>query len=378
MSKPRAVLLMARELGIGGTERQLALTAMALDRTRFEPHVACFHDDGFRARELRNAGVPIVRLPVRSFLSPSAVEGAWLMGRYLRAHDIRLVHTFDVPMDLFGAPVARFFRTPVVISSQRAHRSLTPGVRTHLLRLTDRLVDGIVVNSLAVEQELIESHGAPRSLVHLWRNALDCSRFCPRPAVRQPQLEGASVVIGTICALRPEKGLDTLLDAFALIRDVRPGLKLAIIGSGPSSADLEARSQRLGLAGSCRFIPAASDVPEWLRSIDVFVLPSRSESLSNSLMEAMACGCCVVASSAGGNPELVTDGVTGLLFPAGDAFALAERLRRLIAADPQLRLSLSAAAAAHAHGSFSTGASIARISEIYTKLLDACDGRPRA
>jgi glycosyltransferase involved in cell wall biosynthesis len=95
-------------------------------------------------------------------------------------------------------------------------------------------------------------------------------------------------------------------------------------------------------------------------------------------MEAMACGCCVVASSAGGNPELVTDGVTGLLFPAGDAFALAERLRRLIGADPQLRLSLSAAAAAHAHRCFSTGASIARISEIYTELLDACDGRPRA
>lgn len=369
---------MTMDLGIGGTQRQLAVTAMALDRTLFEAHVACFHADGFRGRELRDCGVPIVRLPVRSFKSASALEGAWLMGRYLRAHDIRLVHTFDVPMDLFGVPVARFFRTPVVISSQRAHRSLTPGVWTHLLRLTDRLVDGIVVNSHSVERELIESHGAPRSLIHLWRNAIDCSRFFPGPAIRPPQLEGASLVIGTICELRPEKGLDTLLDAFARIRDARPGLKLAIIGSGPSGADLEAHSRRLGLAGSCLFIPAVSDVPEWLRSIDVFVLPSRSESLSNSLMEAMACGCCVVASSAGGNPELVTDGVTGLLFPAGDAFALAERLRRLIGADPQLRLSLSAAAAAHAHRCFSTGASIARISEIYTELLDACDGRPRA
>ncbi len=375
MSKPRSVLLMVRELGIGGTERQLALTAMALDRTLFEPHVACFHADGFRARELQSCGVPILHLPVRSFKSMSALEGAWLMGRYLRTHDIRLVHAFDYPMDLFGVPVARFFRTPVVISSQRGSRGLTPGLTTHLLRLTDRLVDGIVVNSRAVERELIERHGAPRSLIHLRRNAIDCSRFFPGPSTRPPQLEGASLVIGTVCALRPEKGLDVLLDAFARIRDARPGLKLAIVGSGPSASALEARGRSLGLGDSCRFIPAVNDVPEWLHSMDVFVLPSRSESFSNSLMEAMACGRCVVASAVGGNPELVTDGVNGLLFPSEDVPALERCLRSLVEEDPRLRHSLSAAAAAHIQRSFSMEASIAGISELYATLLDAGAGR---
>lgn len=373
MSKPRSVLLMSRDLGIGGTQRQLALTAMALDRTLFEPHVACFLDDGFRARELRSCGVPIVHLPVHSFKSFSALKGAWLMGRYLRAHDIRLVHTFDAPMDLFGVPVARFFRTPVVISSQRAHRTLTPGVTTHLLRLTDRLVDGIVVNSRAVERELIERHGVPRSLIHLWRNAIDCSRFSPGPSVRQPQLEGASLVIGTVCEMRPEKGVDILLDAFARMRQARPGLTLAIVGSGPSASGLEARGQSLGLGDSCRFVPQVSNVPEWLHSMDVFVLPSRSEAFSNSLMEAMACGCCVVASAVGGNPELVTDGVNGMLFPAEDVAALEQRLRSLVE-DPRLRHSLSVAAAAHIQRSFSTRASIAGISELYATLLDVGAG----
>ena len=374
MSRPRSVLLMTRSLGIGGSERQLALTATGLDRTLFEPHVACLEADGFRARELRSCGVPIVRLPVRSFGSASALEGAWVMGRYLRAHDIRLVHTFDVPMNIFGVPVARFFRTPVVISSQRAHRSLTPGVATHLLRLTDLLVDGIVVNSRAVERELIERHGVPRSLIHLWRNSIDCSQFAPGPSARPPQLEGASLVIGTICALRPEKGVDILLDAFARIRHVRPGLKLAIIGSGPSASGLEALCQRLGLGDSCCFIPAVSNAPEWLRSIDVFVLPSRSESLSNSLMEAMACGCCVVASAVGGNTELVTDGVNGMLFPSEDVPALARCLGSLIVENERLRHSLSVAAAAHVQRRFSTAISIARISDMYTTLLDACTG----
>src|SRR5580765_2731200 len=95
----RPVLLMARELGLGGSERQLAEIALALDRDRFDPHVGCFTAVGFRAQELRDAGVPILELGVRSLVSGSAFSGAWRMGRYLRRHRIRLVHAFDVPLD---------------------------------------------------------------------------------------------------------------------------------------------------------------------------------------------------------------------------------------------------------------------------------------
>ena len=80
----------------------------------------------------------------------------------------------------------------------------------------------------------------------------------------------------------------------------------------------------------CHFQPAEPNVAPWLRAMDIFVLPSLSEAFSNSLMEAMGCGCCPVASRVGGNPELVTDGETGLLFPVGDAAALAQRLALLL------------------------------------------------
>src|SRR5207302_3139718 len=83
---------------------------------------------------------------------------------------------------------------------------------------------------------------------------------------------------------------------------------------------------RLELGPDCHFQPAAQDVAPWLRAMDIFVLPSLSESFSNSLMEAMACGCCPIASDTGGNPELVRDGEAGLLFPAGDIGALAAHL----------------------------------------------------
>src|ERR1035438_5410407 len=93
---------MARELGLGGTERQLAELALSLDREQFEPHVGCFTSGGFRAAELRAAGVPILELGVRSLVSGSAVMGARRMGAYLARHEIALVHAFDVPLDLFA------------------------------------------------------------------------------------------------------------------------------------------------------------------------------------------------------------------------------------------------------------------------------------
>src|ERR1035437_4131904 len=231
---------MARELGLGGTERQLAETALALDREQFEPHVGCFTGGGFRARELREAGVPILELGVRSLVSPSAVAGARRMGAYLARHEIGLVHAFDVPLDLFAVPVARWYRTPVVLSSQRAHRDLTPGVRRHLLRVMDRIVDGIVLNSRAVARQLAERDAVPASMVRLAYNGLD-TRVFRREGERVELPWGeAAVVIGTVCALRPEKGLSILMEAFRKVKAGRRGVKLLIVGSGPMLAELAA------------------------------------------------------------------------------------------------------------------------------------------
>ena len=220
----------------------------------------------------------------------------------------------------------------------RAHRDLTTGLTRHLLRLTDRMVDGIVVNSRAVARELAED-GVPASMVRLACNGLDTTRF-RREGERAalPWSDGTAVVIGVVCALRREKGLDILMEAFRKVKLARLGVKLVIVGSGPMLAELQA-----GGDADCHLEPAVADVAPWLRAMDIFVLPSLSEALSNSLMEAMGCGCCAVASDTGGNPELVQDGQTGLLFPVGDADALAACLVRLLdQPDYRLRLGVHA------------------------------------
>lgn len=360
-------MLMVRELGPGGTERQMTEIARALDRSRFQVHAGCFHE-GVRARELQAAGIPVVRFPVTSFLKTNALKGAWQLRHYLRGNHIRIVHTFDYPLNCFGVPVARASGVPIVLSSQRAHRHLTPGPYLKLLRLTDRLVNGIVVNSGSVRQEMIAQEHVPAGRLHLCYNGIDTARFHDTGRSRMPDLENASLVIGVICVLRPEKGLPTLIRAFAQIAHLDGRLRLAVVGDGPELPSLRALAQELGVIDKCIFHPAVADVAPWLRSIDLFVLPSLSEALSNSLMEAMACGCACLASSAGGNPELVENGRTGLLFEPGNAVQLAEKLTLLIK-DLALRARLAEAGAALIHSRFSLRASADRMAEIYQSYL---------
>jgi glycosyltransferase involved in cell wall biosynthesis len=123
---------------------------------------------------------------------------------------------------------------------------------------------------------------------------------------------------------------------------------------------------RAGL--DCHFHPAEREVAPWLRAIDIFVLPSLSEALSNSLMEAMACGCCPVASDVGGNPELIQDGETGLLFPANCPSALAAHLDLLLR-DAELRRRLATAAEGRMHRDFTREASALRMGAVYSEFL---------
>jgi len=359
---------MVRELGLGGSERQLTEIARAMDSRRFAPHVGCFCGEGLRAGELRAAGVPIVVFPVRSLTHPSTLGAALELGRYLRRNGIRLLHAFDVPSNLFAVPAASAFRTPVILASQRAHRSLVPSIQRQLLRLADQIADGIVVNCQAIRRHLIEDEHVPRSRIQVCPNGIDTKIFFPRD--RGPR---APLVIGVVCALRPEKGIGTLLRAFALVRRRFDGVRLRIVGDGPERGPLKTLAAELGLGETCRFEPATARVAEQLEDIDIFVLPSLTEALSNSLMEAMACGCAVVASRTGGNVELAVPEETGLLFEPGNATDLAIQISRLLG-NPALQMRLASNAARRIRQEYSLHRATARLAAIYEVYLASPGG----
>jgi glycosyltransferase involved in cell wall biosynthesis len=318
---------------------------------------------------LKAAGVPVARFPVHSYKSYSALRGAFQIRDYMRRHGIRLAHTFDYPLNVYGIPVARAFTRAIVVSSQRAHRDLTPGLYRPLLRFTDHVADAVVVNCEFLKRHLIADEKVPASLIRVCYNGIDFDTFHAQGGPPPEPLRGASLVIGVTCGLRPEKDLPTLLTAFAQVRRNRAGLKLAIVGSGPLLASLEEQAHALAIAEHCVFQPATNRIPKWLGAMDIFVLPSRSEALSNSLMEAMACGCCAVASNVGGNPELVSPERTGLLFEAGNAASLALTLDRLIE-NATLRKDLARGGQEFILKYFSLSAAAARMGDIYQELIE--------
>lgn len=361
------LLLVAQELGQGGTERQLAATALSMHASGcFEPHVGTLRPDGFRLQEIRAAGIPTVCFPLASFRNPASVlRTGWRLRRHVTENAVKLVHSFDAPGNVIAAPAASGVAR--VITSQRGHRDLSPTWMRPLLRLTDRLAHLVVVNCLAMGEHL-EEEGVDARKIRLCYNGLDLDQFHARGRSRPEPLRDAVVTVGVVCALRPEKDLLTLVDAFVRTWRLRPELRLVVVGSGPERDGLERALQAAGARDAAHLEPAVADVAPWLRGIDIFVLPSRSEAMSNALMEAMACGCAAVASSAGGNPELVRDGESGLLFPPGDAEALAGLLLRL-ASDADTRHRLAAAAHRRVETEFSLEAAARRMTEIYTEAL---------
>jgi glycosyltransferase involved in cell wall biosynthesis len=356
---------MVRELGIGGCENDLTKIALGLDRRRFEPHVGCLHPQGIRLAQLESAGVPILQLPVRSLVSASWLTGSRILRRYIANHKIALVHTFDAAMDVVAVPAAWSSRASIVVKSHLWHRAMFPRGHRILMTLTDRLVDAIVVNSLAARRELVEQYGVAESRTYLSYNGVDTSTFFPA----SERDADAPVTIGTVCALRAEKRVDLLLDAFARLRNEGIDARLVVVGSGPMGEALERQRRALGIEAVSHFEPTTSAVADWMRRIDVFALTSETESFPNALLEAMACGCCVIGSRVGGVPELIRDRETGVLVPPGDAGALADALRTLIT-DRQRRRSLGEAAARAARSDFSVEAYVRRAEVLYESLLD--------
>lgn len=351
---------------MGGTERQLVETAISLDRRFFVPHVGAFHAHGMRARELAKAGVPVVEFPVRSFLAPSALSVARSYVGWLRRNRIVLVHAFDPASVVFGVPLAKVAGVPVALSSQRGERRFASWQHRRLLRIADVLATGVVANSQFMRHMLGE-YGVSAERVSVCYNGVDTSLFHPGNRRRQPGLEDASCVIGCIAVQRPEKQLDTLISAFAEVRRRHPAIKLVLVGNGECRASLEAQASSLGLGDSILFVPASSEVTPWYRSIDIFVLPSSSEAFSNSLLEAMACGCCVVASKVGGNVEAIT-AETGVLFDSGNVAQLAEALGSLIE-NPARREQFASQAAKRVAAEFGRETATARLENLYKSFL---------
>jgi len=312
-------------------------------------------------------------------------QGFWLYPRVyslLRALRPDVVHTRNLGAMEFQLP-AWLARVPLRVHSEHGWETNDLGGvnRTHqrLRRAYGVAVQRFVALSKAIETYLTGPVGIAQTHVQRICNGVDTERFAPAaevPAV-WPFRRGEHLVVGAVGRMQAVKDPLNLVDAFLALRnlcpDEWPRLRLVMLGGG---ALLQQAMQRLTAAGAAEqaWLPGdRSDVAQLLPQFDIFALPSQAEGISNTLLEAMACGCAPVATHVGGNPELVDDGVNGLLVPAQDSQALAVALARLVG-DAELRRKLASASLVRVREQFSLARMVAAYERLYASHLPRAGG----
>ena len=357
------IFLMINSLETGGSERQFAALASSLDRNKFRPYLGCIQQRGAFLGELGE--IPQFRLG-GSLYGMQSFRSRIRLARHLRKCDIAIAHAFDFYTNLTLIPAARIAGVPVVIGSQRQLGDLLSSAQSRAQAAALRWCDSVVCNSRAAAQRLIEQ-GLSEHRIVVIGNALPPALFAEtEPALpRQP----GRLRVGMIARMNaPSKNHASILRVAARLKDRHPAVEFLFIGDGPLRPQLEREAERLGVAGQVRFLGDRQDIPAVLASVDVSVLPSASESLSNAILESMAAGLPVVAYRVGGNSELVTD-ETGILVPPGDEEGLAGALERLLQ-NEGVRAQLGRNAKLFARENFTLERIRAKYEELYTTLLE--------
>jgi sugar transferase (PEP-CTERM/EpsH1 system associated) len=269
---------------------------------------------------------------------------------------------------------AKLAGVPVVIQGEHGRDAADPGGKNWCRQRVRQLLSPLITEFVAVSHDLahwlVEEVRIPARKVHTIGNGVDTLLFSPhgrKEARRTLGLPDESIAIGTVGRLDPVKDHLGLLRAFSrVISD--PRLQLFIAGGGPRQTDLARETQSLGLARRVRFLGERDDVPKILPGLDVFVLPSLGEGMSNTILEAMATGLPVIATNVGGNPELVLHEVTGLLVEPRSPTELVAALSRYVN-DPVLRTVHGRAARNRAESEFGLCRMLSAYDDLYARHL---------
>jgi len=370
---PRPLILhVIHHLVIGGMENGLVNLINHMPQECFRHAVACIEGySDFRQR--------ITRPDTEVFALHRSNAGVWKIRKQLfqlcRRLQPQVVHSRNLS-GLDALAPARFAGVRNCIHGEHGwDMGDLYGTRWRpamLRRVHSPLVDRYIVVSKDLERYLIRRVGIAAGRISQIYNGVDTERFTPRPSGAANGLpaefaEQDTLVIGTVGRIQPVKDQVTLLKAFAELVQSYPHLRLAVIGDGPLLNDLRGFAEALGITKLTWLPGAIGNIPDALRRFDVFVLPSLSEGISNTVLEAMASGVPVVATAVGGNLELVEDGYCGRLFPPGDVTTLARLLAGYIA-DPLLRQAHAVAARRVAVERFSLDTMVRKYQEIYLGL----------
>ncbi|MEM1439257.1 MAG: TIGR03088 family PEP-CTERM/XrtA system glycosyltransferase [Pseudomonadota bacterium] len=333
-------------LGTGGMENGLVNLVNGLPRGHYRHAIVCVTESTSFRERIIDPEVTVHELGKRSGKDLGCY---WRFFRLMRRLRPAVVHTRNLgTVDL--AVIAFLAGVPHRLHGEHGWDNADPSGTSpryrKLRRICDRYINHYVAVSKDIDRWLSGHIGVDPLRITQIYNGVDSERFTPQgPRVGLPQKPTTAprFVIGAVGRLDPIKRFDALVTSFARRFENRHDAQLVIVGDGQERDTLTRLAQRLGVADSVWITGDRSDVADLMRAMDVFVLPSRNEGVSNTLLEAMASGLPVVATDVGGNRELVEPGVTGELVPCGDDEALGDAISAYLN-DTSLRARHGAAA----------------------------------
>jgi len=339
---------------------------------RIDPVVFCLDAVGTLGERLLADKIPVIAYGRRPGLDWSVSRR---MAGDIRSLQVQILHAHQYTPFFYAAIAARLSgaKPSVIFTEHGRHYPDVVSARRRWLNrmLFDRLANDVNAVCEFSARSLAEKDGFRRDRIHVIPNGIDVPKYAPSADIAALRarlgLDPSRKYVACVARFHPVKDHRTLLDAFALVAAQRPDTDLLLVGDGVLRQELERQSLELGLSSRVKFLGVRDDVADILRAVDVFALTSVSEAASITLLEAMASGLPVVVTAVGGNPEIVRDGVDGLLAPRGDAKAIGAALTKLLE-DEALGHRLGQSAAARVRSTYLLQQTVDKYYDLYATL----------
>lgn len=377
MKPPVTVMQLVLNLEIGGMEKLLYDLVEKMDKQLVSSTICCLDNKlGYFGEELRRLGYPVYTLQRKPGID-------WTLIRELMAviqqENVDVIHAQQYSPFFYAAMTSLYSKLPRSKPFPKLMYTVHGIAYPHQKRmkrmvanpLLNRFVQEIITISNDTKSKLAMYENFPIQRIRVIYNGIDFNRFSQKidPAAKKQSLGVSSdcKVIGVVARLDPIKNHAMLLRAFQKIMQKMPETELFIVGNGPEEKPLKALAQSLNIMEKTHFLGMRNDVSELLHIFNVSVLPSFSEGMSVTLLEAMGAGVPVVATNVGGNPEVVIDQETGYLVPNDNEQEMTATLLRLLQ-DPETCQRIGNAGKQRAYARFTLEKMVQAYTDLYLKL----------
>ncbi len=314
-------------LNIGGAE-SLALNLLALGKNSFDGFVlGLFQETGTLEKQLQDFGLPSLAMRAEK---TGRLKGILNLRKAILDNNVAIMHTHAAWLLPYAIPAAKLAGIPLIYTEHSINALQTMPKLRRALKLAAPFISGIVCISEHIAEYLIKEVGINPKKINIIHNGVDTVRFSPEGGKISLPWNEKAFVFGTVARLHDAKDFPNLLKAFAIVHERRPEARLFIAGDGDQHSTITALITELGLEESVCLAGARSDVPDILRSLDVFVLSSKHEGFPMAVLEAMASGAPVIATRVGGLAALNADGDHIFLVNPENSAALAEAMNELL------------------------------------------------